>query len=136
MPSSPLGAHGGRYGAGPAQPRRRMARALWWNLNFSRKKCQALCPSCAQTVKLRNFTAITLHDYVGLGPHPASQRTFDTPAPAPQPSAAPQRAWRVALRVVHDVEEPTMRATLTAGGESRREESKRDDDVTPAVHIR
>jgi hypothetical protein len=86
---------------------------------------------------MRNFTAHD-SDYIhmwALAHHPASQRTFDTPAPAPQPSAAPQRAWRVALRVVHDVEGPTMRATLTAGGEGRREESKRDDDVTPAVLI-
>ena len=80
---------------------------------------------------LQDFTAISVY----VAHHPASQRTFDTPAPAPQPSAAPQRAWRVALRVVHDVEGPTMRATLTAGGDGKREESKRDDDVTPAVLI-
>ena len=80
---------------------------------------------------LQDFTAISVY----VAHHPASQRTFDSPAPAPQPSGAPERAWRVALRVVHDVEGPTMRATLTAGGEGKREESKRDDDVTPAVLI-
>ena len=68
---------------------------------------------------LRDFTTISVY----VAQHPLERSNFELPVPPPRP---PQpQPWRVALRVVHDAEGPTMRAACGALGER--------DRTTPAV---
>lgn len=68
---------------------------------------------------LQDFTSISVY----VAHHARSEANFDSPPPPPRPPRS--RPWRVALRVVHDAEGPTMRAAGGALGER--------DRTTPAV---
>ena len=76
---------------------------------------------------LQDFSAISVY----VAEHAARDSNFASPPPPPAPPGGGGGApWRVALRVVRDVEGPTMRAALQSGKEGAR---KTDDSVTPAV---
>lgn len=70
---------------------------------------------------LQDFSTISVY----VAQHPVAAANFDDPAPPPKPPRA--RPWKVALRVVHEAEGPSMRASATWSG-------KRDRD-TPAVLV-